>query len=360
MTKSNIPISIPFPCFDSNKTAIPLASAMGLGADITARADGDRFIILKDTAPNYWKISNLDNADILIYPHNYSDSDETRWVSEQARLTDRPCLFFDGGDQSTPRVLPYGRVYRTSIYKKKITTNEHALPALCDDITRQASDLLPTKPTPQKSQRPVVGFCGYVGSRVHHLICQYTGKTEKVLGLKLRYRALRLLHQANGVDCRFLARRRFFGGAFARTGKHAINLKVRETVVREFVENMWDSDYTLCVRGKGNFSYRFYQTLSAGRIPLFVNTDCSLPFEDEIDYRKHCVWIEENNLAQIGQQLNEFHHSMSADEFEQLKIRNRLLWQKLLRIDMFYRKIIREAVAEPKASRIDSTAQSKD
>ena len=53
----------------------------------------------------------------------------------------------------------------------------------------------------------------------------------------------------------------------------------------EFIRNILSSDYTLCFRGSGNYSLRFYETLCLGRIPLFINTDCKLPFEDEINWR---------------------------------------------------------------------------
>jgi hypothetical protein len=55
-------------------------------------------------------------------------------------------------------------------------------------------------------------------------------------------------------------------------------------VVKEFEENILSSHFTICHRGSGNFSMRFYQTLSAGRIPILLNTDMTLPFEDEIPW----------------------------------------------------------------------------
>ena len=48
----------------------------------------------------------------------------------------------------------------------------------------------------------------------------------------------------------------------------------------EFVNNILGSDYTVCMRGGGNFSVRFYETLSLGRIPVFIDTDCLLPWHE--------------------------------------------------------------------------------
>jgi hypothetical protein len=89
---------------------------------------------------------------------------------------------------------------------------------------------------------------------------------------------------------------------------------------------MVDSDYVLCTRGGGNFSYRFYETLSCGRIPLFVNTDCSLPFEQHIDWKKYCVWVEEEDLPHLGNIIREFHARLSPQEFQDMQLACRQLW----------------------------------
>ena len=64
----------------------------------------------------------------------------------------------------------------------------------------------------------------------------------------------------------------------------------------EFYENMVSSDYIVCVRGGGNFSVRLYETLAMGRIPIFINTDCLLPLNKSIDWKKHVVWIEREDI----------------------------------------------------------------
>ena len=52
---------------------------------------------------------------------------------------------------------------------------------------------------------------------------------------------------------------------------------------------MINSHFNICNRGNGNFSMRFYQTLSCGRIPVLLNTDMVLPFSDEIDWESLIV-----------------------------------------------------------------------
>lgn len=65
------------------------------------------------------------------------------------------------------------------------------------------------------------------------------------------------------------------------------------------------SDYVLCARG-GDFSYRLYETLSYGRIPVFVDTDCVLPYDSEIKWKDYCVWVDEKEVNRIGERSRSF------------------------------------------------------
>ena len=47
-----------------------------------------------------------------------------------------------------------------------------------------------------------------------------------------------------------------------------------------------------------------YETLALGRIPVFINTDCTLPFSNIIEWDKHVVWIEKEDIINIVIQIN--------------------------------------------------------
>jgi len=113
------------------------------------------------------------------------------------------------------------------------------------------------------------------------------------------------------------------------------------TARAEFVENLRRSDYVLCARGGGNFSYRLYEALSAGRIPLFVDTDCVLPFEDEIDWRSLCVWVDERDVATVAEAVAARHRELGADGFEQAQRECRRVWEEYLSPEGFYGRFAR-------------------
>ena len=143
----------------------------------------------------------------------------------------------------------------------------------------------------------------------------------------LRSRSLRRLAADPRVDDRFIIRDRYRAGAAdeatrARTGE-------------EFDANLRSATYALCVRGTGNFSARFYEALSLGRVPLFVDTRCVLPFEDEIDWWAHTVWLDRSEVDAIGDRLVDAHPHVLADPARRPDVLRRL-WEERLTQEGFH------------------------
>jgi hypothetical protein len=153
------------------------------------------------------------------------------------------------------------------------------------------------------ASEPVVGFCGLAGLRtswadkaklaLYHtrmLATQRWPDVSPYKGENLRAHALEILAQAPGLRTNFAIRDH---GVFFRDADPRDLVTVR----LEYAQNLAASDYVLCCRGSGNYSYRLYETLCMGRIPIFINTDCILPAESAIDWRRSCVWVDESELG---------------------------------------------------------------
>ena len=100
---------------------------------------------------------------------------------------------------------------------------------------------------------------------------------------------------------------------------------------------MIDSEYVICVRGAGNFSVRFYETLAMGRIPIFINTDCLLPLSNSVNWKNHVVWIEQNELNTMDSKIVEFHKTLSSEKLKKLQEANRTLWEESLTLGGFFK-----------------------
>jgi hypothetical protein len=147
-------------------------------------------------------------------------------------------------------------------------------------------------------------------------------------GLLFRKRSLASLATTEGVEPHFTARSTYSGHVATISGTVKSN---RE----EFVDTLAGSDYALAVRGDANSSVRFYEALSMGRIPLFLDTACVLPLEDRINYRDFCVFVDWRDTDKIGEKLLAFHRSIDPERFTDMQRKAREAYEKYLRIDAF-------------------------
>jgi hypothetical protein len=145
----------------------------------------------------------------------------------------------------------------------------------------------------------------------------------------LRASILNSLQKSSTIKTNFIFRKKYRAGVTHDKDSHQTTL--------EFYDNLRDSDYVVCVRGAGNFSVRFYETLAMGRIPIFIDTDCSLPLDDHIDWKKHVVWISKAEQTLIAEKVMHFHKSHSETDFIALQQNNRKLWESKLKLGSFFR-----------------------
>lgn len=108
-------------------------------------------------------------------------------------------------------------------------------------------------------------------------------------------------------------------------------------------DNMNDNLFTLCYRGRGNFSVRFYETLMRGRIPIQINSSSIFPYEDEIDYSEIGIFIEEEDLGKMDLEkiVRDYYNSKSADELLQIQKNNRRIYEEYFHPDIYFSQIFR-------------------
>jgi len=103
-----------------------------------------------------------------------------------------------------------------------------------------------------------------------------------------------------------------------------------------YLEDLDDSDYVLCARGQGNYSLRLFETLAMGRIPVVLDTDLVLPFEDEIDWRSLVVWIPAGGEHTIGERVAAFHQDLGPEQFLERQVRLREVFERWIEPAAFF------------------------
>ena len=114
---------------------------------------------------------------------------------------------------------------------------------------------------------------------------------------------------------------------------------LKSRVRTEYIHNILDSDYVLCVRGGGNFSFRFFEAMSLGRTPVLIDTDCVLPFDFVHDYKNLCVIVPEDKVHQVDQRVAEFHACFDDRTYRLHQERVRSFWVEWLSAEGFFRHL---------------------
>lgn len=252
-----------------------------------------------------------------------------------------PVLVFTGGDYGMS--LPFSNVITVRLggLKSKLNENTFIMPPFISDPYA----ILGSKPTSlERKTLPSVGFVGHSNNSFGKYLKEYVsfckGKINRWTGKDptdsqffypssgRRHKYLAMLELDSNIDTNFIHRKKYRAG---------VNSEIDRTdTQREFYENMESNLYTFCMRGTGNFSARLYETLAMGRIPLMVDTDCLMPFEEQINWSDHIVRVSEEHVAHLGSELCEFHDKLSDKQCREIQLANRSLWQKFFQKDSFF------------------------
>lgn len=291
-----------------------------------------------ETASLYFEMVPIQDADLVVLPNDleFSYLEEVKQNSirllELAKQYSKPTIGFFSSDCSHLK-LPFevDITFRDSLYRSSRNPNEFLMPTWIEDlVSRYADGQFRVR---QKQEKAVVGFCGYAAPR----------GDLKTIAKTLLYKSRRMSSQRQQIPpyhtghvIRTLALSRLKTSALVQTnfvirnhaGLMGNNPTEASAYRKAYVENLINSDYILCCRGSGNHSNRLYETLCCGRIPVFIDTDCVLPLDFDIDWHQYCVYVKENELSRIDRKIAEFHQNIAPDEFVEMQRRCRTLWKE--------------------------------
>lgn len=96
----------------------------------------------------------------------------------------------------------------------------------------------------------------------------------------------------------------------------------------EFRRSMKESRIALCPESiPGVLPYRFFEAMSAGRVPLLVSSDYVLPFADRIPYSEFVIFAERDQAANADHIVLDFVRSHGDDEIVQMGLKARKYWE---------------------------------
>lgn len=281
---------------------------------------------------------NPEQADFFVFPIEYmsislSEQKQFDAFLSQAKRLGKKVMVYTGGD--------YGKTFRdkniitwrNAGFKTTNSTNTVIVPAFINDpLERNGISFFEI---PYKS-KPEISFTGFAtssfqesfrtsASNIKKTVLKFLNKNKSDLqkfynaaGKRATY--LKQLEFNDRVTTHFIYRDQYRAGATSK--------QERETTTNEFYKNLIESPYTFCLRGAGNFSIRFYESLACGRIPVLVDTDVALPLEHNMNWDAHICRV--SPYKNISEQLIDFHKNLDKNSFVKLQRSNRALYENQL------------------------------
>jgi hypothetical protein len=297
----------------------------------------------------YQIVDSLEDADFYFIPHNYwllkkYNPTLLKTFVQEASGQEQPILIDAYGDSTAEIDLTNSVIMRTSQYRFNLKTNEIIVPAYAEDLLQSyCNNQLAIRAKPQV---PVIGFCGWGKPQLTTAITNwpktaylnclsiFNPKADALKkGLFFRESILKKMTNYPDIQTNFVINHAYSG--------YLLNPNQKNQLRMQFVDNLLNSDYVLCVKGDGNYSMRFYEALSLGRIPLFLDTECVLPLSDQINYKNSCVFVSHQEIKDIGKIIVNFHQNVAPDEFVKMQIKSREIFDEYLRINSFTRHLVK-------------------
>ncbi|MFD2727421.1 hypothetical protein [Hyunsoonleella rubra] len=297
----------------------------------------------------YSLTDDLYSANIVVFPVDYSIFYKNRKAFDaligKAKTAHKPIWIYTAGDFGFTVHIPNSTTFRLGGFHSELSQNSFILPSFVNDPYETVLEgqfvALP------KEIKPTIGFVGHANTGMTNYLKSYLSHLKLRLKNTLnssyfdmqpfypsgqkRFQYLMKLQGGNHFKTNFILRDKY------RAGVSGENEKVNTT--KEFYQNIFDNLYTFCIRGLGNFSVRFYETLAVGRIPILINTDCRLPLDAMINWEEHAIILDSSGNTPIETQILNFHNSKTNDELVGIQNSNRLLWETHLRRHSYFVKI---------------------
>lgn len=102
----------------------------------------------------------------------------------------------------------------------------------------------------------------------------------------------------------------------------------------EFRRSMRESRVCLCPESiPGVFPYRFFEAMSAGRVPLLVGSSFMLPFADEIPYSEFSLFVPSSRAIDAADAVRRLIGGCSDAQIVEMGLKARQYWLRFLNRD---------------------------
>ena len=273
----------------------------------------------------------------------FSQKRQARTQVEVIRLNEsnrRPLFTLTHDSTQTLNQLLEGDfvAFRTSMMPGVRYEAQYLMPAFLNEV--DFTEWVPLSVT----EGPSIGFVGQGNGSLQHKMIRLNSDEviesygfERVsgeqplrnpinIGLVLRQRVLNSLSKSKALTTNFVVREINYAVAKG-------DLSHNRT---EYLENMNQNLFSLCVRGGGNYSIRLYEALATGRIPVIIDDTMPLPLSEHIDWSAISVRVPISQIDSVGEIVAAFFESKTPGELIQIQHATRQTWLDFLTRSNFF------------------------
>ena len=240
------------------------------------------------------EFTSIEKCDYVIIPYKWVGYDSlTNSLIKEAKKYNKKVIALFNDDSHPSQILKEedGYMFLTTFNKSSKLPNQIAFPAFCGDFYTKYSS------TPIKTNQHTVGFCGAI--------------THQIRGVTLNS-----LNSSSILKPNFIIRQGFW----------APEIPNRMVAREQYMKNLRDNCFNVCMRGAGNFSYRLYETMMMGRIPIIINSDQVFPFGDILNYEEFSIIINFDDVSSIEKIIGDWLSTKTPQDLVDIQNKNRDIW----------------------------------
>ncbi len=281
-----------------------------------------------DPRTNLDLVGNIEESDLVLVPHDSKffskNASYLKYLNEIG--SKKPLLVSDRGDFPTKISLKNTTVLRVGIEPQEKLSDTIILPYNIKAISHLSFR--------DYSLNPEVSFVGQIPNFSFGRIIKSIKKSPmhpmKANAAIVRRIAIQKVRSST-ISSKVLIRNSYGG-----LEKFVTDPKVKR---QEFVQSILESDFVLCPRGDSNGSLRFYETLSAGRVPLIPNTQMIFPKISNFDLNEYVLFFNFFSGSFTEEVMN-FWLELDEHKYHELQSDLRKIFHQHLKFDIFVQNLL--------------------
>jgi hypothetical protein len=302
-------------------------------------------------------VSEKKDCDFYVYPKYFllDNFDELQAYANDAQINGKKVIVF-----SYWEIDDYIDINKNILWHKRCTkinnpSNEFCLPPFPEDLLKYNDNKINFIKEWKKKKYSIGytwysnyynirSFLYYISVRCIWSLCRM--KPIKKLLMRYKKEALywRLVNAWIWNYCRWKTIREIkklekYELNFIQRNHALTTTGTKKDMREEYIRNLNESDFALVVRWFGNYSFRQYEALSLGKIPIYIDTWAKLPFQNKINYNELFIIVPIEKIKKIGNYIDNY-IKKNKWKLKEIQRKIRKTYEDYFTIKNYYSKII--------------------